>query len=183
MICLSFFIINSIVILLILLVIISIVFFTIRNGISPTPTSYQVKQQFLQSILSIKPTGNVYELGAGWGTIAFPLAKMIPKVKVHAIENSHIPLCVLKVRSIVGCYNNMIIHRKNMYQLSLADADVVICYLFPKAMEKLALKFAKELKPGTMIISQAFAIPNWIPEQIMQVNDLYKTKIYVYIVK
>ena len=63
---------------------------------------------------------------------------------------------------------------------SWTDHIAFVCYLYPGAMRQLKEKFIKELKPGTMIISNTFAIPGWIPQQVWEVNDLYKTKIYRY---
>ena len=49
-------------------------------------------------------------------------------------------------------------------------------------MEKLKEKFLKELKPGTIIISNTFAISGLKPTQIIEINDIYKTKVYKYII-
>ena len=57
---------------------------------------------------------------------------------------------------------------------------MIVCYLFPKGMEKLSKKLEKELKPGTLVISHTFALPGWKPFKTLDVDDLYYTKIYFY---
>jgi len=50
---------------------------------------------------------------------------------------------------------------QNFWHTNLSDADVVFVYLLPWRMEKLAAKLKKELKPGTLIVSNSFIFPNW----------------------
>ena len=53
--------------------------------------------------------------------------------------------------------------RGNYFKKDLSDADTVFCYLLPEAMEKLKEKFARELKPGTRVVSRAFKLHDWTP--------------------
>ena len=47
-------------------------------------------------------------------------------------------------------------------------------------MKRLKEKLEAELKPGTLVISNTFAIPGWAYEKMLEVDDLYRTKIYLY---
>lgn len=62
----------------------------------------------------------------------------------------------------------------------LGEADVIFCYLLPKAMEHLKEKFETELKPGTRIFSRAFKIPGWEPRQRLQFSK-HSPPVYVYV--
>jgi len=50
---------------------------------------------------------------------------------------------------------------QNYYRADLSQADIVICYLIPRAMKKLQKKFEEELKPGAQVIACAFPIYAW----------------------
>jgi hypothetical protein len=50
-------------------------------------------------------------------------------------------------------------------------------------MERLRPKFERELKSGSLVVSHTFAVPGWVPESVWQVDDLYRTKIYLYVFK
>lgn len=63
---------------------------------------------------------------------------------------------------------------------NLSGADVIFCYLMPKAMEHLKEKFEGELKPGTRIFSRAFKIPDWTPRERLQFSK-HSPPVYVYI--
>lgn len=164
---------------LIFAIIASITWWTIRNGISPMPTSKKVKQALLQ-VLPQNVTGEVVDLGSGFGTLAFFLSKRYPKCRVIGYETSPIPYFIsLIIKMITG---NSQVHfiRKNFFSVSHKNASMVVCYLYPGAMKKLQVKLNQELKPGTWVISHTFALPNWKPIEVFHVKDLYRTKIYLY---
>lgn len=163
-----------------LCILISIVLGSIRSGISPMPTSPKVKNLLFSKALPSQIQGTIYELGTGWGTLAFPLAKRFPHSQVIGYESSPVPYWISVGLSWVIQNNNLRLVKQDFFQADLHDAALVICYLYPAAMSKLKQKFEKELPPGTWVISNTFAIPGWEPFEIHHVNDLYHSKIFVY---
>ena len=140
------------------------------------PTSSKVRKN-LMSLLPKLEEGTVVELGSGWGHLIFPLSKRYKSCQIIGYENSPLPYLF---SSLINHAPNLKIVRKNFFETSLKDADLVVCYLFPKGMERLKPKFEKELKSGTKVISHTFAIPGWIPIKTVEVDDLYCSKIYLY---
>ncbi len=159
---------------------VSIIFSILFNGVAPMPTSQKAKRQMLEAIDDIKPCGNIFELGSGWGTLIFPLAKKFSDAQIYAFENSPVPYLFVKLIHRVFPYKNLEVHKKNFYTISLHEADVVVCYLYPKAMTNLKHKFENELKQDTLVISNTFAVPDWKPVRIIETYDIYRTKIYIY---
>lgn len=157
----------------------SIVLWSWWNGISPMPTSPKAKRCLL-SVLPQKIEGNVVELGSGWGTLLFPLARKYPHCRVSGYETSPLPFFWTKSLFLLKPSPNLFLYRKDFFDISLEDNALIVCYLYPGAMRRLKDKFEKELKPGTWVISNTFAIPGWQPQQVAEINDLYFTKIYVY---
>ncbi|MFC1586488.1 SAM-dependent methyltransferase [Fibrobacterota bacterium] len=158
----------------------SIIFYTLVNGISPMPTSRKVRTKLLDVVSHYKVRGPVFELGSGWGTLAVPLAKALPDSLILAYENSGIPYLFSILRNRLLPMKNLVFIHKNYNSVSLTEAGLVVCYLYSGAMDKLKVKFERELKPGALIISHTFALPGWIPVQVMETGDLYRTRIYVY---
>ncbi|MCB1111952.1 MAG: methyltransferase domain-containing protein [Chlamydiales bacterium] len=158
----------------------SVVWWTFKNGISPMPTSQAVKRKIFASI-PMSTQGTIYDLGSGWGTLAVPIARAMPHCQVIGYENSPIPYLFSKLLAGWNAVTNVKFLRRDLFKMPLNDASLVVCYLFPKAMERLVQKFNEELKPGTIIISNTFAIPGWEPAQVYQIDDVYRTRVYVYI--
>lgn len=163
--------------LLALWILLSIVFWGLRSGITPMPTSQKACKRISEILPKLKENDKIYELGSGWGTLAWLLAKRYPDHWVVGYEISPIPFWASRL---FFRRSNLIFEKRNFFKENLGDAALIVCYLYPGAMRQLKDKFQKELKPGTQIVSNTFAIPGWEPKQVLEVNDLYKTKIYRY---
>lgn len=160
----------------------SIVFYSFKNGITPTPTLGMVKQGLMAMLSQQQINGNLYELGAGWGTLAFALAKEYKHCNIYGYENSTFPYFFSQIRNLCSRYRNVKLFREDFYDVSLHDADLVVCCLYTRAMQKLRIKFENELKKDALVVSHTFAVPDWTPVDVFVAADLYRTKIYLYIV-
>lgn len=162
-------------------VLISLVVWSVRTGISPMPSSRAAKQALLKLLQDRMHEGVIYELGAGWGTLAFPLAKAFPRCHIIAFERSPIPYYFCRCRQLLSNSSNLTLIRDDFFTYDLSAAAVVICYLYPGAMDRLKNKFDKELRLGALILSNTFAISGWKPIETVRLNDLYRTPIYLYL--
>jgi hypothetical protein len=57
------------------------------------------------------------------------------------------------------------------------------CYLYPGGMQKLKPKLERELSPGTLVISNTFSIPGWVPAEVFHGEDFFHSPVYVYKVR
>ena len=58
----------------------------------------------------------------------------------------------------------------DLFEANISEATVVTLYLLPSLNQKLMPKLMKDLKPGTRIVSHAFDMGEWKPEQELDVN-------------
>ncbi|HCP08485.1 MAG TPA: hypothetical protein DIT25_01660 [Candidatus Moranbacteria bacterium] len=70
------------------------------------------------------------------------------------------------------------LYLKNFYDQDLSQNDIIFCFLTPHAMDKLKIKFEKELKPGTRVISYAFRIKEWRALEVLDCG--LPGKIFIY---
>lgn len=166
------------VLFILFVLLLSIVWTTYKYGIGPTPTSLKVKSALLKNLPKIG-SGSVYELGAGWGTLAFSLADKYFSNPVVAIEISPLPWCWMKLRQFFFPRKNLVIRYGDFFKINLLEAELLVCYLFPKGMQKLSVKLEQD-NAHALVITHTFALPNYKPEHIVYVNDLYHTPIYFY---
>lgn len=125
----------------------------------------------------------IAELGSGWGTLAFALARHFPNCKIRSYEISPFPFLVSKIIAYCLTLPNLTIQRKDFFHVSLNNISLVVCYLYPGAMQRLKAKFEEELPSHAYVISHTFAVPGWKPIRLEHAQDLYQTPIYLYQVK
>jgi hypothetical protein len=149
------------------------------TGISPIPSS-RISRKFMLSLVPDGP-GTLCDLGAGWGSVAFPLAKRFKSSRVLAIELSPLPWLFMKVRHLLFWRRNLEIVRSNFLTHPLPnDVRAVVFYVHSKMLEKVRPVLEQSLKPGTLIICNVFDIPGWEPEAVHRLEDSFCPQVYVY---
>jgi hypothetical protein len=159
----------------------SIVAFSVSNGISPMPSSRKALAAVLQLIKENGPGGSIIDLGSGWGTLCFAVARAFPDKEVRGYENSPLPYVYCLFINLLLRRRNLRFFCRNFHTVPLHETGLVYCYLYSGAMVKLKLKFEQELRPGTVVVSNTFAVPKWKPQRVVELNDIYRTKIYLYV--
>lgn len=155
------------------------ILYTFITGISPVSSTFQSRKKIVKTI-SPDEQGLIYELGAGWGALAVPMARRCPEATVVAYELSPAPWLFLKVRTMLLGPRNLKVVRRNFLKEDLSKASLVVCYLYPGAMEKLSGKLVVELKPSARVISNTFEIPVWTPSVIQNLEDIMCPQIFHY---
>jgi ribosomal protein L11 methylase PrmA len=122
-------------------------------------------------VASVTSKDTVYDLGCGDGRIVVTAAKVYG---AHGVGIDIDPQRVAEANANVkaaGVGDKVKIVEGDLFQVDLSPATVVTLYLLPQLNLKLQPKLFKELKPGTRIVSHAFDMGDWKPEQQLEVDD------------
>ncbi|NDJ25852.1 methyltransferase domain-containing protein [Nostoc sp. B(2019)] len=133
----------------------------------PTP------QPVVDAMLKVAKVGKndvLYDLGSGDGRIVVTAAQKYgtrgtgidinPERIQEANENAKQAGVTDRVRFV----------QQDLFNTDFSDATVVTLYLLPDVNLKLRPKLLKELKPGTRIVSHAFDMGDWKPQQTLNVE-------------
>ncbi len=167
---------------LLLLAIASIIYYGIRLGITPMPSSRKAVATFI-NLIPDATGGKIVDLGSGWGTLAYPIAKRFPDSEVVGYELSPIPWFYSRIKGMFVRRQNLTLRRQSVFDADLSDVNVVVVYLHPAAMRNLGPKFDRELRPGTLVLSNTFTVPTWKPAQTVHLGKSWlstSNDIYVY---
>ena len=125
-------------------------------------------------------TGTIVDLGSGWGNFVIRIAKRNPNRKVVGYELSVLPwLTSILLKKVLGL-KNLTLHREDFYNANLSGVSVLVCYLYPDAMNKIKNKLFIEQPNVNFLISNNFALPLWRAHKVITLNDFYKSPIYLY---
>ena len=173
------FVIELIALALACIALLSIFWSTITLGISPMPTLGKVKAEVL-ALVPPDLEGEVHELGAGWGTLAWAVAAKCPKAHVTAWERSPFPFLFCRLRMLFQPRPNLTVRFADFHGADLKAAKLVLTYLWTGAMTRLGPKFENELPSGATVISHTFAWRGKTAEETRISPDLYRTPVYRY---
>lgn len=70
--------------------------------------------------------------------------------------------------------------RQDIWSADISDADIVYAFLSPEPMLQLFDKARREMKPGSLLVSNSFAVPGVDATEIWELADLRKTRLYLY---
>ena len=131
------------------------------------------------SLASLKPGEHFYDLGSGDGR-SLIIAAREHQARATGFELWYFLYLWSKVSIFLhSCSDKARVYWKNFYQTDISNADVIFCFLTPKAYRRLKDKFNKELKNGTRIVTFSSPLGFWKPQQIITFSD--KSKLFFYI--
>jgi precorrin-6B methylase 2 len=133
------------------------------------PTNEEVVDAMLK-MAKVTKNDVVYDLGCGDGRIVITAAKKYgatgtgidinPQRIKEARQNAAAAQVTDKVKFMEA----------DLFETDFSEATVVTLYLLPSVNLKLRPILLKQLKPGTRIVSHAFDMGDWKPEQKTEVN-------------
>ncbi len=138
------------------------------------PTPLPVVHKIL-SIVDIIPSDIIYDLGCGDGRFIITAAKEFNVSGIGCdIDLQKIENCLLNAKKERVLEKVSFVH-KNLFDISLVDATVVILYLLTNINVRLIPKLFSELKPDTRIISHDFSMDSWVADEhhIFEEHSIY----------
>jgi hypothetical protein len=70
--------------------------------------------------------------------------------------------------------------RQDIWSADISDDDIVYAFLSPEPMPQLHEKAKREMKPGSLLVSNSFAVPGVDATEIWELADRRKTRLYLY---
>jgi len=133
------------------------------------PTPPDVVDAMLK-LAKVTPTDVVYDLGSGDGRIVIAAAKTYGARGVGIdIDPERVREATANARA-NGVADKVTFRTEDFFTADISPATVVTLYLSGPVNSRLKGKLMNELKPGTRIVSHAFDLGDWKPQQRMTVS-------------
>lgn len=129
---------------------------------------HQIKQML--ELSQVSKGKIVYDLGSGFGRIAFSAAQL--GATVIAIERDPVKAAWIKYQIKKKKLTNMTCKQADIRKINLSNADIILSYTSDGLMNAVA---AKQLKPNATIVSASHKIEGWTPTLTVKksVYELY----------
>ncbi len=116
------------------------------------------------------------DLGCGTGSLLAGLARMRPDGCYHGIETAPLSFVLSRLRAGSAAR----VTWGDFWDADLAQYDVVYAYLSPAPMARLWRKARREMRPGSLLVSNSFAIPGVTPAYALPAGDRLRSMLYVW---
>lgn len=133
------------------------------------PTPQPVVDAMLE-LAEVKTGDVLYDLGSGDGRIPITAAKR------YGVRGTGIDINPERIREAnanaeaAGVTELVTFSQEDLFEADFSDATVVTLYLLDTLNEKLRPRLLAELDPGTRIVSHAFRMGDWEPEETVEVE-------------
>lgn len=119
----------------------------------------------------IKENPVFYSLSCGKSGFLYFVGKSFPNATLIGVEHDFFPYILEKLQVAIRLLDIRVIYHKTLYNLDVSRASVIYCYLGVEYLRELPKKFKFECKPGTLIISVGFPIPNLPEKKVLEISQ------------
>lgn len=122
----------------------------------PTHLSRRAVVETVTNLLPSQSGFRCIDLGCGFGGVLGALVLQRGDGDYHGIEGAILPFAVSWIRGRLAGYK---VSWGDLWKIDIGAYDVVYVYLSPEVMPELWTKARREMRPGSLLISNSFQIP------------------------
>ena len=123
----------------------------------------------------VRAGDTVYDLGCGDGRIVIAAAKLGARGVCVDIDPARIRDSRANAEH-AGVSDRIRFLTQDLFEADIADATVVMLFLWPNVNEKLKPKLRRELKPGTRVVSYVHDMGDWRPREVVNVESDFRMR-------
>lgn len=155
---------------------------TFRSQV-PLYLSSQKVWQTLEELLPAAQPGKNFtfmDIGSGMGGVLAHLSTVRADGEYFGVENAPLPYLLSRLRFKFGKHANCHVLWGDLWACDLSPYDVVFAYLSPVPMEQLWHKVSTEMRPGSLFVSNSFAVPQHPPQYSITLDDLHHSTLHIW---
>ena len=134
--------------------------------------------EMVHALLPQRSGCSLIDLGCGTGTLLSKLARYRPDARFLGIELAPLPFLCSRLRAVRQ--PAVAVRWGSFWRTNLGNYDVVYAYLSPAPMSRLWEKARREMRPGSLLISNGFGIKGVEPAEVIELRDAVQSRLYVW---
>ncbi|MDH0897349.1 MULTISPECIES: class I SAM-dependent methyltransferase [unclassified Pseudomonas] len=127
------------------------------------------RQRLSRRLATLPEDFRFVDLGCGLGGTLAQLARDYPKARLVGVETAPLVFLLAWLRCLP--YRNCTVHYRSLWREDLSCHDVAYCFLSPAPMAELWAKVQREMRPGSLLISNSFEVPGVQAREVIELND------------
>ncbi len=150
----------------------------------PLYLSNRATIEALGRLMRERSANRFIDLGSGLGGVVRGIAGDGRKAEGRKAEGYETAPMAFLISAILSKLTGRgTIYRRDIWSADITEADLVYVFLSPEPMPMIHDKARREMKPGSLLVSNSFAIPGLDADEIWDLSDRRKTRLYLYAMK
>jgi hypothetical protein len=129
----------------------------------------RTRQRLSERLAGLPADFRFVDLGCGLAGTLAQLARDYPAARLSGVETAPLVFLLAWLRCLL--YRNCRVRYRSLWLEDLSAYDAVYCFLSPAPMAELWDKARREMRPGSLLISNSFEIPGAAPAEIIELHD------------
>lgn len=129
----------------------------------------QTRKRLSERLAGLPADFRFIDLGCGLAGTLVQLARDYPQARLHGVETAPLVFLAAWLRCLP--YRNCRVRYRSLWRETLGPYDAVYCFLSPTPMAQLWQKAREEMRPGALLISNSFEIPQVPAQEIIELQD------------
>jgi len=154
----------------------ALVFSNVWRERVPLYLSNAITHQALVHLVEEYQVHSAIDLGSGLGGVVRALGRS--GVAAVGVEASPVLSVVSALLSRVMVAGKIV--RGDIWQTDISQVDMVYVFLSPVPMPEIWRKACREMKPGALLVSNSFAVPDVEPDDVWELSDARQTQLFIY---
>ena len=123
----------------------------------------------------LPPGGRFCDLGCGLGGPLARLAALRPDATLHGVEAAPLNWAVSRLR--LG--RRAQVRLGSLWEADLSGYDLIYAYLSPAPMARLWDKAQREMRSGSLFVSNSFEVPGLAFDEVIELDDLSRSRLLI----
>lgn len=153
-----------------------------RNAVLERVPLYRSSAQAAERLAERLPgRAALLEAGCGDGRLAVWLCRLRPDVRVRALESAWGSWLLARARWwLARRPRRLEFACRSFWRESWGEYDAVYVFLSPEPMAKVWRKFVAEGRPGSLLVSNTFAVPDVEPDERIPLGGALQTELLIW---
>lgn len=118
------------------------------------------------------------DLGCGLGGNVVFMAQLPQIERAVGVETAPLPFWIARVSA---GWRGGEVRAQDLWTVDLSGFDLVYAFLSPEPMPRLWHKVQREMREGSVFVSNSFAVPDVQPTEVWELSDARQTRLFLYV--
>ncbi|MEM7217156.1 MAG: class I SAM-dependent methyltransferase [Pseudomonadota bacterium] len=137
------------------------------ESVAPYVQTVEEDVELILDLAGVGPDDHVIDLGSGDGRFVIGAARRGATAQGVELQSELVALSRQRAQA-AGVGRRAAFVEGDIFAADVADASVVVIYLFPEANLRLRPKLLAEMRPGARLVSNSFHMGDWRPDRRAQ---------------